>query len=780
MAFFLHNAWLIPVFPLLSFVIITLVTPIRRSKALSGWLAIGLMGVAVVFSLGLLAGVSQGLSLVAEHPTAAEHAEEAEHMAAEHGEHGENGEHSDAEAHGEEGGHGEGFVFPPPRVVQRITWAPTGSTSFEMGVYIDPLVALTLVMVAITSGCIHLFSKGYMASNPRQTRFFSFISLFTAAMLGMVMADNLLLFFICWEIMGLCSYLLIGFLFERPQACRAGNKAFITTRIGDVLMLIGLVYLYTRAGSLSFGMEPGQIFNAEFLEHLGEGRNALGMSHATTIALLLFAGTVGKSAQFPLHVWLPDAMEGPTPVSALIHAATMVSAGVFLVGRTFPIFTADDGSALLVVSMIGAFTALFAATIAVAQFDIKRILAYSTLSQLGFMVAALGIGGWVAGVFHMLTHAFFKALLFLGSGSIIHAVEETHAIEEVHHHDEYAAQQTAQDIRNMGNLRRYMPWTFWSYTMGYLALAGILPFAGFWSKDEILADAQGGGHWVVYGVLAVAAFLTAFYMTRQWRTVFFGTYRGEDPRVFENPEGPAPATPHHTEDPIVSEHAAAHGHGHDEEHAPLSHADVEAPKHPHESHWTMVAPLVILAFFAVTLGLINLPFEIPGGHWMSNLAEQHAADFNIMVAGLSLVVALAGIGAGWFYANAFKTAHDDDPLARRIAPLFNVLNNKYYVDELYALTVRNVTFALSLAWNWFDRVILDGIVNGTGLLTLFISKLNFIVDDTVLNDGPDAVGKGTLTSGRGTRQIQTGKAQDYLGLVLVGVVVLALVYLYVV
>jgi NADH-quinone oxidoreductase subunit L len=802
MAFFLHYAWLIPVFPLLGFAIISL-SPIRRSKPASGWLAIGLMGVATLFALGVLAGVAQG-----EHPAhngqsmAGTHGEPAtvtgagqedEHAPAEgdHGEAGE-GEHAAAE-HTEHAEHAAGFAFPEPVVVQRVDWAPTGPTTFQMGIYIDAIAALTLVMVTITSTCIHLFSMGYMSAHPRHSRFFSFISLFTAAMLGMVMADNLLLFFICWEIMGLCSYLLIGFLFERPQANRAANKAFITTRIGDVLMLTGMVYLYTQVGSLAFGMGEGEIFNAEVLARLAQEQNVLGMSHAVTIALLLFAGTVGKSAQFPLHVWLPDAMEGPTPVSALIHAATMVSAGVFLVGRTFPLFAAGDGSALTVVATIGAFTALFAASIAVAQFDIKRILAYSTLSQLGFMVAALGIGGWVAGMFHMLTHAFFKALLFLGSGSIIHSIEETEAIAEVHHHDEYAAQQTAQDIRNMGNLRKHMPWTFWAYTMGFLALAGIFPFAGFWSKDEILADAQNG-HLIVYVVLSVAAFLTAFYMTRQWRVVFFGRYRGEQPLVFVNPEGPAPATPHHAEeieagesgleihlrhhDGEVNEEPPEEAHGEAHGHEPGHHGEHHLPAHPHESHWTIVLPLVVLAFFAVVLGAINLPFDIPGGHWLSHLVEQHAAEFNLLVAGMSLVIAVVGIGAGWFYANAFKTAQDPDPLAQRMPALFRVLNQKYYLDEFYAMTIGRVTSGLALAWRWLDRNVFDRFLHGTGNLTLFWSRVNYILDDFFLNDGPDSVGKGTVTTGKNVRQVQTGKVQDYLGLVFVGVVVLGLVYLY--
>src|SRR5215211_5206693 len=361
MGFFLQYAWLIPLFPLLSFVIITL-TPIRMSKTASGWLAIGLMLASTVVALGVAGDV----------------------MAA-------------GAAHAAEG---EGaFVFPAANIVSTFRWAPAGGdAAFTMGYYIDPAATAMLVMVTITSTCIHLFSLGYMAHDERQARFFSFISLFTAAMLLMVIASNLLLFLIAWELMGICSYLLIGFWYDKvypdPRQItprQAAMKAFITTRVGDVLFMVGLAYLWTQAGSLDFGTGEGQIFNPEFLERIGSTTNALGMSVATGIALLLFAGTVGKSAQFPLHVWLPDAMEGPTPVSALIHAATMVAAGVFLVGRTFPIFVVSG--ALPVVATIGAFTALFAATIAVGQFDIKRILAYSTLSQLGFMVAALGIGG---------------------------------------------------------------------------------------------------------------------------------------------------------------------------------------------------------------------------------------------------------------------------------------------------------------------------------------------------------------------------------------------------
>jgi NADH-quinone oxidoreductase subunit L len=735
MAFFLQMAWLIPALPLLACALITF-TPLRRSRAASGWAAIGLMALATVLAVGLLAAAAAGLALRDGQLAT---------VALEHG-----------AAEGE-----QAFAFPEPNLVQRFAWAPTGERVFQMGLYVDTPVAAMLAMVTIASLCIHVFSLGYMAANARQSRFFSFISLFTAAMLLMTMADNLLLFFMAWEVMGLCSYLLIGFLYERPQAYRAAVKAFIVTRIGDVLMLLGLVYLWNQAGSLALGTAPGEIFNPEFLARIGAEQGFLGLSHATAIALLIFCGTVGKSAQFPLHVWLPDAMEGPTPVSALIHAATMVAAGVFLVARTYPIFLADGGAALAVVAFIGAFTALFAATIAVAQHDIKRILAYSTLSQLGFMVAALGIGGWVAGMFHLLTHAFFKALLFLGSGSIIHAMEATPAIQKLHHTDEYAAQQTAQDIRNMGGLREKLPWTFWTYTAGYLALAGVVPFAGFWSKDEILADAYKGAHWVVFAVLTVTAFLTAFYMTRQWRIVFFGQFRGERPVVFQNPE------------PVPHDHGHGHddGHGHGEGH----HAD------PWRESPLLIAPLVILASFAVTAGLFNLPFAIPGGHWLAGIWGQEAPPFSLLVAGVSTLAAVGGIAAGWsFYGAAFARAADQDPLEQRAPGLFRLLNEKYRVDEIYQASVGRLVALLALAWAWFDRTVIDGVVNGIGRLTLFLGRMSFIADDALFNDGPDAVAGGTLSSGKQTRRLQTGKAQDYVGYVFGGAVVLALVYLYVI
>jgi NADH-quinone oxidoreductase subunit L len=423
-----------------------------------------------------------------------------------------------------------------------LDWLPLGETTLRIGVLVDPLSAVTLFFVVWTCLAIFVYSVGYHnfgksrdpedqaglppkagGIEPMYARFFAFISLFAFGMLILVLSDNLLTLFIGWEIMGLCSYLLIGFWYGKESARDAMVKAFITTRIADVFMLLGIAYLFSETGTLSF---RDILFNADTLETLAQTPSVLGdgLSAAGLIGLLIFIGTVGKSAQWPLHVWLPDAMEGPTPVSAMIHAATMVSAGVYLVVRFFPLLTAGwhHGEALTltmtVIAAIGAFTALFAATIAVAQKDVKRVLAYSTISQLGYMVAAIGIGAYVAAAFHLLTHAFFKALLFLGSGSIIHGME--HGVHETSKHVD------PQDMFNMGGLRRKMPTTFWTFLIGGLALSGFpILTAGFWSKDEILADAFANSQMVVFVVLALAALLTAFYTMRQITLTFLGKPR---------------------------------------------------------------------------------------------------------------------------------------------------------------------------------------------------------------------------------------------------------------
>lgn len=776
---FIDLAWLIPLLPLGAFVFITFFSPFYRSKGVSSNIAIAAMVIATILAWGVAwQGASAGFGNAGgtAETTADEHAAESEHHFA---------------------GFGDAHTVS-------FDWAATGETVFRMGYYIDAPVALMLAMVTLTSLCIHMFSSGYMAEDKRYSRFFSFISLFTAAMLGMVLADNLLLFFICWELMGLCSYLLIGFWYFRPSAYKAARKAFITTRIGDVGMMLGLFYLYREAGSLTLGTGTGQIFNASFLEHIGTTTNTLGITVATGIALLIFMGTVGKSAQFPLHVWLPDAMEGPTPVSALIHAATMVAAGVFLVARTYPIFLA--GSALQVVAVIGTFTAVFAALIAVAQFDIKRILAYSTLSQLGFMIAALGIGGWVAGLFHLLTHAFFKALLFLGSGSVIHGMEATVGHDPV----------KAQDIRNMGNMRRYMKWTWITYMIGYLALAGIPPFAGFWSKDEILADAFGQGTglgWGVYIALSFAAFLTAFYMTRQIVVVFWGQFRGMEPRPADSQPGEKVAV--ETGGTGVAAHGMATAATYDDSHGQSTHTatvydtdeahianvyetpgthtaavydtgaapvhdahghEAHTPHEPHESPWQMVLPLVVLAAFALLGGFVNAgPLNI---HWFSHFLVQEAAAFNWLTAGIATVLAVLGIGlAVAMYGRAFQHSTDRDPLEAMMPGIFRVLNGKFGIDELYGATIGRLTDQLGWLFWGIDRIV-DGIVNGVGLLSMLWAKVNFILDDFFLNQGADTLAEVTTYTGDGLRQTTTGKIQDYGALVFMGVLIIGVIYLF--
>lgn len=631
-----------------------------------------------------------------------------------------------------------------------INWLPTGTTWLKIGVLIDPLGAAVLFFVAITILMIFLYSVGYHnygqpegdhdrkglpphgatvtdehghkhtvpSVEPMYSRFFAFLGLFAFGMYVLVVSDNLLTMFVGWEIMGLCSYLLIGFWYGKPSARDAAVKAFITTRIGDVFMLLGIAFLYSATGTLSFR----EIFTETRLNALASTpTGVLGLSAAGLIAILLFIGTIGKSAQWPLHVWLPDAMEGPTPVSAMIHAATMVSAGVYAVLRMFPLLTAGyDGHGLTpemtVVAFIGTFTAIFAATIALAQNDIKRVLAYSTISQLGFMIAALGIGAYVAAAFHLITHAFFKALLFLGSGSVIHGME--HGVLHTGNH-----KVDPQDMFNMGGLRKKMPITFWTFLIGGFALAGFpLVTAGFWSKDEILADAWYHEHYLVFGTLALAAFLTAFYTMRQITLTFLG-----EPRT-------------------------------------------EEAKHAHETPWTMTTPLVALSFFAVAYGWVGIPEKFPliGGlvpNWFHDfvghtLAEvPKAPEFSWIPLLTSIVVALGGLAAGYLaYRNVKSPAEDKLQIP--------VLKNKWYFDELY-----DFLFVKPSAWvsevfvsQWLDGRIIDGILHAFGPVTQrtgdFIRRwIDVLIINETVGDGSYKV---TWWLGVNLRPIQTGRIQQYL------------------
>ncbi len=631
-----------------------------------------------------------------------------------------------------------------------INWLPLGDTWLKVGVLVDPTTAAVLFFVAWTIFMIFLYSVGYhnfgqpagdhdhmglpphgatvtdkdghkhavLSVEPMYSRFFAFIGLFAFGMYTLVLSDNLLTLFVGWEIMGLCSYLLIGFWYAKPSARAAGIKAFMATRIGDVFMLLGIAFLYSATGTLTFR----EIFTEETLHVLGSTPTGVfGLSVAGLISILLFIGTIGKSAQWPLHVWLPDAMEGPTPVSAMIHAATMVSAGVYAVIRMFPLLTADFHgheltTAMSVVAFIGAFTAIFAATIAVAQNDIKRVLAYSTISQLGFMIAALGMGAYVAAVFHLITHAFFKALLFLGSGSVIHGMEHGVLHTGNHHVD-------PQDMFNMGGLRKKMPITFWTFLIGGFALSGFpIITAGFWSKDEILADAFGHGHWVVFITLATAAFLTAFYTMRQITLTFLG-----EPRTKE-------------------------------------------AEHAHETPWTMTTPLVVLAFFAVTYGWVGIPEHFPllGGivpNWFhefvgGTLAEHpEALEFSWVPLLTSLGVALGGLFFGWLaYRNV--TSVEQDKLQ------IPFLKNKYYFDEAYDFLFIQPAFWFSEVFvsKWMDKGVIDSILHIFGPTTGGIgSAIRNYFDVPVVNrffgDGSADV---TYWIGKNLRPIQTGRIQQYL------------------
>ena len=634
-------------------------------------------------------------------------------------------------------------------IASSVGWLALGDKIFSIGVLIDPLSAVTLFFVAWTVLMIFIYSIGYHnfgqpkgahdvpglppegaeehghhvpSVEPMYARFFAFIALFAFGMFTLVVSDNLLTLFVGWEIMGLCSYLLIGFWYAKPSAKAAAIKAFITTRVGDVFMLLGIVALYSATGTLNF---REILYNHELLQTLaGTPSNVLGLSVAGLIGLLLFIGTVGKSAQWPLHVWLPDAMEGPTPVSAMIHAATMVSAGVYMVLRMFPLLSAGfvEGGALTstmtVMAFIGAFTALFAATIALTQKDIKRVLAYSTISQLGYMIAALGIGAYVAAAFHLVTHAFFKALLFLGSGSVIHGME--HGVLHTGEHID------AQDMFNMGGLKNKMPITFWTFLVGGFALSGFpLITAGFWSKDEILADAFANGRWIVFGVLALAALLTAFYTMRQITLTFLGTPR------------------------------------------------TKAAEHASESVRTMTLPLIVLSVFAIGAGWVGIPETFPGiggllPSWFHEfvggtlLEAPVAVGFNPTPLLVSFAVALGGLALGWL---VYRRAAQTDPMRRALGPIYSLLEHKYYFDELYDfLFVRPAKwFAEKFTYLFLDRTVIDGILHRIARAAFALGRIfrnNF--DAPVINGFGYFTASVTQSFGRLLRRIQTGEVQQYL------------------
>jgi NADH-quinone oxidoreductase subunit L len=583
----IQYSWLIPALPALSFVVIALFT--RRSKGFSAGLSIATMAACLIFSVMVflqLLGLDPGQRLIS------------------------------------------------------LSWAWLAVPPWEahVGILIDPLSVNMLLVVTLVSLLVQIYSLGYMRDDERFSTYYSYLSLFTASMLLLVVSNNFLQIFMGWELVGVSSYLLVGFWFFKPEAAEAAKKAFVVNRIGDVGFLMGVATIGMTFNTFDFAQVQ------DLVTH-GVADGTYKASYIAGIALLLFCGAVGKSAQFPLHVWLPDAMEGPTPVSALIHAATMVAAGVYMVARTYPLFSADP-FAMTVVAYVGGFTALFAASIALAQDDIKRILAYSTLSQLGYMMLSLGVGGYTPGMFHLTTHACFKALLFLGAGSVIHAVH-------------------SNDIWKMGGLIKPMKITGITFLIAALAISGIPPLAGFWSKDEILSAVHAStipGHDLLLAAAIFTAFLTAFYMFRLFFVVFLG---------------------------------ASQGHG------------------AHESPAVMTVPLMILAVLSISVGWLNWPGFDVFSKFVYYGPEAHVESFDWMMAGVSSCIAILGVLlSGLFY---YWKVFSAEKVSVTFRPLYLLLKNKYYVDEFYDWLVKKVIWGLASLFNWLDEQVIDqGLVNGTG------------------------------------------------------------------
>ena len=581
--FALEHAWLIPLLPALAFVVIGMVT--RSYGRLSAAIAVSMSALSFLLAAGTALAVVEG-NITVEAP-----------------------------------------------FIQKVSWFHIGIVQIDMGVLVDPLTAMMLMVVTTVSLLVQIYSCGYMKGDPGYGRFFAFLSLFAGSMLGLVVAVNFLQLYFFWELVGLCSYLLIGFYYHKVSAREAAKKAFMTTRVGDFGLLLGILLLQLTFGTLDFQALQSAV--PAYVVQCGTG-------FLTVIALLLFVGPIGKSGQFPLHVWLPDAMEGPTPVSALIHAATMVVAGVYLVGRAMFLF-AEVPVVMNFIAWIGGFTAIFAASIAITQRQIKRILAYSTVSQLGYMMLALGVGSLSASFFHLMTHAFFKAMLFLSAGAVMHAMAEE------------------ADIFRMGGLRKKLPVTFAAMTIGVLAIAGIPPFAGFFSKDEILAAAAAVST-PLYVLAVVTAFMTAFYMAR----LLFVTFMGEP-------------------------------------------ASREAYDHAHEVGWFMRLPLLVLAVLSVFSGMWGHIFGF--GEWVRFGAAAHEG-IDWAIAGSSTVLAVLAMGLAWkiYVAKSW----DADELAARCGILYRLSFHKFYIDEIYAALIKVLVDGIARVLYWLDVYIVDGIVNGLG------------------------------------------------------------------
>jgi NADH-quinone oxidoreductase subunit L len=676
--FFLENAWVVPALPFVSFWIILFFG--KKLPKKGSEIGIAALGLAFAFSsVAAVQWIQQPTDVKPDRVEAQAHAGDAVHAG---------GEGVTTGAAGEE--HAEEAVRAP--VERGFTWFQSGDVKIGGGILIDGLAVMMLFVVTAISLLVHVYSKSYMHDDRRFTYFYAALSLFTSSMLLLVVSNNLLQLLVGWELVGLCSFMLIGHWWEEQDNSNAALKAFFTTRVGDVGLMIGIITLFFGAS---------QTFNINDINARALGG---GFDHTVLLvgAIGLMCGVIGKSAQFPLHTWLPDAMAGPTPVSALIHAATMVVAGVFLIARTYGVFwSAFDigGGGINLVAVIGGTTVIIAALLAFVQTDIKKVLAYSTVSQLGYMVMALGVGAWTAGIFHLFTHAFFKANLFLGAGSVGHAVHSFEMKDE------------------MGGLKKHMPQTYWTFLIGTLALAGIFPLAGFWSKDEILLGAKSNGYPLFLWVGIIGAFMTAAYMIRCVYLTFHGEYRG-------------------------------HG-------------------HPHESPKLITTPLWILTGASVVVGLLNAPgfekfTEWTGNETVTTAGIEHHA-FSVGVAGISTIIALLGIGASYAYYFANKGPRGLTTRSALARGGYTFLQNKYYLDRLYTdMIVGSIKGPIARAAYWINQNVIDGVLNGTAFLVTRLGRFTYDVVDQKVVDGL-VNGAGATAEGGGSllRTIQTGRVQQY-------------------
>ncbi len=667
----LDLVWLVPLLPLTGAVVL-LFAGKRIGDPKAGWLATAMMALAFVWSVVMLIAL---LSLPA-----------------------------DARIH----------------VTNVFTWISAGTLNVDLGFLVDPLSVTWILLVTGVGSLIHLYAIGYMRGDERYSRFFAYFNLFATAMLVLVLASSFLLTFLGWEGVGLCSYLLIGFWYERERASSASVKAFVTNRVGDFGFMIAMFFIVGALGSLDYSA-------------MSAGAGGISKSTATAIALLLFVGCIGKSAQIGLHVWLPDAMEGPTPVSALIHAATMVTAGVFLVCRAHPFFE-RSGVAMEVVAIVGALTALLAGTVALVQPDIKRVLAYSTISQLGYMFLAVGVGAYAVAVFFVVVHAFYKAALFLGSGTVIHGTEET------------------QDIRRMGGLRKYMPFTAGAFAIAWLTIAGLPPFSGFWAKDGVLAAAFSHHDYALWAIGLLAAVLTGFYMTRETILVFAGPERFRTAVAGDGVRDGAAVSEHaHTEHDITASPTVDYG-------MPVAPAHLEHD--PHEGTATMILPVVILAGLAVVAGVLELPFN--GLEFLSKWLEPtfqgieapHPSSFATGFE-LSMLAVVMGVTGIVIALKLYRRGLDDDvdPIDAKLGAVGRLFGHAWYYDEGIAAAVGGP------------------IRNGA----VWLAE---VVDQKVIDGGVNGVAKLFGAAGTGMRKLQTGLVRQYALGIVAGMVALLIWTLY--